>query len=119
MQSGQTRVWLQTAVFCMLQSVAFSPQQTKQNMSANKKLKRFMLNKHVVLYEHSMCHISIYLVFEVVYGNHIHHDDIISKRLQPSYTDAAVWKHSPETNLQRHESADDLNDLKKKMCSAS
>lgn len=50
---------------------------------------------HTVL---SVCCQCIYLVFEAVYRNHIHHDDIICKRLEARQTDAAVWKHSPETN---------------------
>lgn len=43
------------------------------------------------------CICSVYLVFEAVHRNHVHHDDIIGKRLEPRQTDAAVWKHSPET----------------------
>lgn len=37
-----------------------------------------------------------YLVLEAIYRNNVHRDDVVGKRLEPGYPDAAVWKHPPE-----------------------
>lgn len=37
-----------------------------------------------------------YLVLEAIYRNNVHRDDVVGKRLEPGYPDAAVWKDPPE-----------------------
>lgn len=88
-QSGQANVWLQTAVFYILQYVVFLLHNKQNKMWETVTSKR----------KWTCCvwtQKGAYLVFEAVYRDHIHHYDIIGKRLEPRQRDAAVWKHPPE-----------------------
>lgn len=84
-QSGQTCVWLQIAAFYILKSAGLSVQQTKQNMANYEIQKTERLHTECRgVTVHAVCAaLCIYLIFEAVYRNHIHHDDVIGKRLKP------------------------------------
>lgn len=41
--------------------------------------------------------LNLYLVFEVIHRDHVHHDDVVGEGSKPPETHGTMWKHSPET----------------------